>query len=84
MSTQTRSDGILQHGTATGHFHQAQGCSVQVTELDGRIHLQAPKGARIVHQEHKPFYIAPRPEGYDRLIVREYDHFAEEAREVVD
>lgn len=79
-----RPTGILQHGTATGHYHQAQGPDVAVMERGEQVYLLAPKGAEIVHQEHASFHVAPHPEGYDRLLVQQYDHFAEEARNVED
>lgn len=75
---------ILQQGTATGHFHQAQGPDVAVIRRGNGLDLLAPKGARIVHQEHGAFPVAPREGGYSRRIVQMYDHFAEEARNVED
>ena len=69
---------VLAEGEATGHAHVASGKGVR---LDDDV-LSAPSGARVVHQEHDEFQLPP--ETYDRLIVREYDHFEEEAREVMD
>lgn len=79
-----RENGILQHGEATGHYHQATGKGVAVMEQDDAVWLLAPNGAIVTHQEHNPVELPASKTGYDRLIVREYDHFAEEAREVVD
>ena len=70
---------ILAHGEHTGHYHEAHGDGVALYD-DGV--LEAPHGANVTHQEHKPVTILPGV--YDRLIVQEYDHFAEEARNVAD
>jgi len=81
-----RASNILQHGEAAGHYHQAQGDGVSVMEREGtdEVWMLAPNGAIVVHQEHNPVTLPPSLEGYDRTIVREYDHFAEEARQVQD
>lgn len=70
---------ILAQGESTGHFHEAHGDGVALYD-DGE--LEAPYGAKVTHQEHAPITI--RPGTYIRSIVREYDHFAEEARNVAD
>ena len=70
---------ILAHGEHTGHFHEAIGDGVALYE-DGV--LEAPNGAEVQHQEHKPVTLPPG--NYDRLIVQEFDHLAEEARQVRD
>jgi len=70
---------ILAHGEHTGHYHEAHGDGVALYE-DGT--LEAPHGAQVTHQEHKP--VVAWPETWQREIVQEYDHFAEEARNVAD
>lgn len=70
---------ILAHGEHTGHYHEAKGEGVALYD-DGV--LEAPHGAEVTHQEHAPVQIPPGT--YTRLIVQEYDHFAEEARNVAD
>jgi hypothetical protein len=70
---------ILAHGEHTGHFHEAHGDGVALHD-DGV--LEAPHGAEVTHQEHKPVTVPPGT--YQRSIVQEYDHFAEEARNVAD
>ncbi|HEY0006210.1 MAG TPA: hypothetical protein VGB17_15630 [Pyrinomonadaceae bacterium] len=72
----------LAEGEATGHYHAAVAPDVQVWEYDGGLILDAPSGTEVTHQEHKSILIPPGV--FDRSIVQEYDHFAEEAREVVD
>jgi hypothetical protein len=70
---------ILAEGEMTGHYHEAHGDGVALYD-DGT--LEAPHGAEVTHQEHLPVVIPPGT--YERSIVQEYDHFAEEARPVVD
>lgn len=70
---------ILAHGEQTGHVHEATGEGVVLYE-DGT--LEAPHGSVVTHHEHDP--VALPPDTYVRSIVREYDHFAEEARPVLD
>lgn len=75
--------GVVQYGEATGHKHALDG--------DGYEYFETPKKERYLrvatptmlrHEEHAPIEIPP---GEYRIgIVREYDHFAEEARNVVD
>jgi hypothetical protein len=70
---------ILAQGEHTGHFHEAHGEGVALYD-DGV--LEAPHGVEVTHQEHNS---VTRPPGiYDKSGVVEYDHFAEEARVVVD
>ena len=70
---------ILALGETTGHFHEAHGEGVALYD-DGV--LEAPHGAEVTHQEHAPVAIPPGT--YARSIVQEFDHFAEEARNVAD
>lgn len=70
---------ILARGEQTGHYHEATGEDVALYE-DGT--LDAPHGAVVTHQEHFPVTVPPGT--YVRSIVREYDHFLEESRNVAD
>ena len=70
---------VLAEGEHTGHFHEAHGDGVALYD-DGV--LEAPHGAEVTHQEHAPVTVPPGT--YDRSIVQEFDHFAEEARNVAD
>jgi hypothetical protein len=77
---------ILADGEVTGHKHEVFGTGVGLYD-DGRegiLVLDVPEGAdaEVRHEEHHTQPIAPGQ--YDRLIVREYFHFEEEARNVVD
>lgn len=70
---------ILAEGEHTGHFHEAHGGGVAFYD-DGV--LEAPQGAEVTHQEHAPVTLPPG--NYVRSIVKEYDHFLEESRNVAD
>lgn len=72
----------LAEGEATGHFHAATSPTASLYELDGGLLLAAPEGTEVTHQEHETVLVPPG--SYDRSIVKEYDHFAEEAQNVVD
>ena len=78
-------EGILARGEATGHAHRLDAATdgLLYETSDGRLFLRVgPQGARITHEEHRPVVV---PQGeYVIGRVREYDHFAEEARQVRD
>lgn len=44
--------------------------------------MRVPSGTVVVHEEHYPVEVPPGD--YQVGRVREYDHFAEEARRVID
>jgi hypothetical protein len=72
----------LAEGEATGHFHAATAHDAALYEYEGGLMLAAPSGTEVTHQEHHTVLVPPG--NYDRSIVQEFDHFTEEAREVVD
>lgn len=75
---------ILAHGEVTGHCHQlTEASDGLLVEVDGVLYLRVGAGgAEIVHEEHRPITVPPGEYRVGR--VQEYDHFAEEARRVVD
>jgi len=73
---------ILAEGEATGHCHEAVGDGVALLEHSGTRYLSALRGARVTHQEHAEQVVDPGV--YEVGRVLEYDHFAEEARRVMD
>lgn len=80
-----RANNHLAEGEATGHFHAATAPDAVVFDLPGIpdvLALSAPSGTEVTHQEHNTIMMPPGD--YDRTIVQEFDHFAEEARDVVD
>lgn len=75
---------VLQEGEATGHAHRLHGDGFTVYEnpKTRKRHLRLVKPTALRHEEHKE--IALPPGDYEIDIVREYDHFEEEARRVAD
>jgi hypothetical protein len=74
---------ILQHGEATGHAHRLYGDKFTVYETpEKQKYLKLVKPVALRHEEHKEIVIAPGTYRID--ITREYDHFEEEARKVID
>jgi hypothetical protein len=81
----------LAEGEATGHFHAATAEDAALFELNGGILLAAPSGTPVTHQEHNTVLVPGDrihedqvPGIWDKSAVQEFDHFAEEARDVVD
>ena len=75
-------DRVLAEGEATGHAHRVK---VDVyEEEDGLRSFAGP--TEISHEEHRDIAISALPDSEDYLSGRaqEYDHFAEEARQVRD
>ena len=76
---------VLQEGEHTGHAHRLHGEGFTVFEhpTTKRKHLRVVKeGVMLRHEEHKAFAVPPGD--YEISIVKEFDHFEEETREVVD
>ena len=74
---------ILAEGETTGHAHRiSEVAGVVFREKDGMFYLENKHELTVNHEEHKTVTIPP---GTWRVRkVREYDHFAEEARVVTD
>lgn len=73
---------ILARGEATGHSHRVHGPRVALFVHAHILYIDAPEGAEVRHEEHRAMII---PAGkYKVGIVREYDHFLEETRKLVD
>jgi len=70
-------------GEATGHHHTITEGEAELFEENGTLFLRVnSERATLTHQEHKTIEI---PQGeYQINIVREYDHFSEEAKRVQD
>lgn len=74
---------IIQLGEATGHAHRIDGPKyMQYENMAGDRYLKLGKAAVLRHEEHKPIKLLKGV--YEIRIVREYDHFKEEQRKVVD
>ncbi len=74
---------ILVESSITTHKHQFSGGKYTLRKKNNdEFYLNVTKQTTIVHEEHKPIDI---PIGKYRItFVREYDHFLEEARRVID
>ena len=71
-------------GEATGHHHSLYDGEFELFEQSKTKEkfLRVVTPVELRHQEHKPFIIPPG--SYRIGIVKEYDHFLEETRNVVD
>jgi hypothetical protein len=78
-----RRDGrtVLVRGEATGHTH-ATADDVEVFALRSALFCRASAPFTVLHDEHKPVTVPPGT--YRVRRVREYDHFSDEALEVMD
>jgi len=79
---------VLAEGEVTGHAHVIEREAEELAGLmmyrgeDGYYYIRIERPVTVRHEEHRAIEI---PEGFYRVRrVREYDHFAEEARPVVD
>jgi hypothetical protein len=73
---------ILAEGEETGHAHVINDLETEVFEKDGVIFIKTSKSINIIHEEHKPITIES---GIWQVgIVKEYDPFTEEIRQVRD
>jgi hypothetical protein len=74
----------LREGEATGHAHRALAPGVQLFSLDGteRLFVRVPEASLLTHEEHEAQVITPGEK--ETGGAREFDHFAEEARTVMD
>lgn len=85
MKTKKLDHLVLAEGEATGHAHRVTGDNAVLYETDDptTLTLDAPHGGTVSHEEH-----AAQPILFhglnERKIVREWDHFKEEARNVAD
>jgi len=81
---------VLQEGEHTGHAHRlmfrhddkAIGSGVYQHPMTLKKYFEVEVPTDLNHEEHKTIQVPPGI--YEVRIVREYDHFENEAREVVD
>lgn len=74
---------VLAEGEATGHKHQIIEGDAELYEHGGTLFLRVTsETAVLAHEEHA--YQTIERGDYQIGIVREYDHFAEGARNVAD
>lgn len=73
--------GELLKSATTGHAHVVKNGQVRKAS-DGTLWIKVEKEAALHHEEHKSILL---PKGFYRVQqVKEYDHFTEEARAVID
>ena len=74
---------VLAEGEISGHAHRIEAVGdIEFTEKDGMFYLKNKKPCVVRHEEHGPITI---PAGTWKVGgVREFDHWAEEARRVID
>jgi hypothetical protein len=78
-------NGIIREGEVTGHKHQIIGPpSATLFITAGIMYLDAPEGAIYQHDDHHKNIVPPLDTPWEVKVVREFDHFEEEAREVTD
>lgn len=94
MDLEKVTDPIVQYGEHTGHKHALQfrheaqrdtACAQWEMFKDknsGTRYLKVSEPTDLSHEEHNTITIPPGE--YEIGIVQEYDHFAEEARQVQD
>jgi hypothetical protein len=73
----------LAEGEVSGHHHTITKGEAELYEHEGTLFLRVTgEEADLTHQEHNTITL---PKGdYEVGIAQEYDHFAEEARNVAD
>ena len=73
----------LAEGEVTGHHHTITKGDAELYDENGTLFLKVnSKEAELTHQEHNTITL---PKGdYEVGIVKEYDHFEEEAKQVRD
>lgn len=75
-------DGVVQHGESTGHAHRLHGDGFTMFQTKEKRYLRLLKETPLRHEEHDEIKL---PSGdYEVRIVREYDHFQDLTRPVVD
>lgn len=74
---------VLIKSPVTNHAHVVDKAGrVTLVEKDGTLYFKNQRRAALTHEEHKTIMV---PAGTWRVRgVREYDHFVEEARRVID
>jgi hypothetical protein len=74
---------VLAEGESTGHKHVITEGDAELYDYEGTLFLKVKsEKALLTHEEHNAVEI--KKGDYKIGIVREYDHFSEEARNVAD
>lgn len=75
---------VIQEGESTGHAHRLYDDEADILQepTTKEKYLRLVKPTALRHEEHKEIMLPPG--NYRVGIVKEYDHFNEEARNVAD
>jgi hypothetical protein len=74
---------VLAEGEVTGHCHQVTQGEAELYQHEGTLFLRVKSDeCTVTHEEHSKV-VLPRGD-YQIEIVKEYDHFSEEIRNVKD
>jgi len=84
MKLKDKGNVILAEGEVTGHKHQfwPEGGDAKLYEYNSMLYFRSTQGGTLRHEEHKPIQLPPG--NFQIVIVREYNHEDEEARQVAD
>ncbi len=81
-SMKVKNDGVLAEGEVTGHMHKLFGEFDLRQDKDNNLYFEVKEDVTLKHQEHSPIVIGP---GFYKVeIQKEFDHFQERARRVLD
>jgi hypothetical protein len=74
---------VLAYGEVTGHAHALTDDGLLYEAPDGTVYIRVPvKGTTLTHEEHGTVTLAPGT--YRVRQQREYDPYAQVARQIVD
>jgi hypothetical protein len=72
---------VFAEGEHTGNFHSTV-ADIDCFDVNGKMYVSANESFLVEHQEHNNVTVEPGL--YEIRIAKEFDHFAEEARQVRD
>jgi len=83
---------VLAEGEVSGHYHAVKEETIEMYEKDGITYIQVNEPTEIFHQEHKSKPINLKTGLEEKIkkgiykidFPREFDHFEQESRRVID
>lgn len=73
---------VVREGEHTGHAHRFQAGTATLYGFGSQMFMKVPQKAPVTHEEHKKIDVLSGE--YEIKGVQEFDHFLEEARDVLD
>lgn len=73
---------VVREGEHTGHAHRFEAGTATLHGFNEQLFMRVPTKSPVTHEEHKQIDVLSGE--YEIKGVQEYDHFAEEARAVLD